>query len=64
MRLFDRAVLGAGPPPPSRLILPTIAEAWRTASLGAEWRIHAHGPPEGHAGGFGEPTCRDCHSEN
>ena len=63
MRLFDTAVL-AGRTALSVLIVPTMAAARRTASLGAEWRIHAHGSPEGHAGGFGEPTCRDCHSEN
>ena len=65
MRLFGRSVLGGETAPGlSILILPTIAEAWRTASLGTEWPIHADGPPEGHTGGFGEPTCQDCHSEN
>lgn len=63
MRLFDRAVLIGGTSL-SVLIVPTIAEAWRTASLGAGWLIHADGPPEGHTGGFGESTCQDCHSEN
>ncbi len=46
MRLFDRAVLIGGTSL-SVLIVPTIAEAWRTASPGAEWLIHADGPPEG-----------------
>ena len=26
-------------------------------------RPHAEGPPNGHTGGFGEPTCQACHSE-
>ena len=65
MRLFGRSVLwGETAPGILILILPTIAEAWRTASLGAEWRIHADSPPERHTGGFGEPTCQDCHCEN
>ena len=25
--------------------------------------MHAEGPPLGHTGGFGEPTCRICHAE-
>jgi hypothetical protein len=26
-------------------------------------RPHAEGPPPGHTGGFGEPTCQACHTE-
>jgi hypothetical protein len=25
--------------------------------------IHVDGPPTAHTGGFGEPTCRDCHAD-
>lgn len=25
-------------------------------------RVHAEGPPPGHTGGFGEPSCRECHA--
>ncbi len=25
---------------------------------------YSEGPPAGHTGGFGEPTCRQCHSDN
>jgi len=25
--------------------------------------VHEEGPPPGHTGGFGEPTCQECHSE-
>lgn len=31
------------------------------ASATAAW--HAEGPPAGHTGGFGEPTCQACHAE-
>ncbi len=33
---------------------PTVHHAFTT---------HAYGPPAAHTGGFGEPTCRECHSE-
>jgi len=26
--------------------------------------VHANGPPPGHTGGFGEPTCLECHVGN
>ena len=26
-------------------------------------RVHLQGPPAGHTGGYGEPTCRQCHTE-
>lgn len=26
-------------------------------------RVHLGGPPSGHTGGFGEPTCQACHTE-
>ncbi|HXF95129.1 MAG TPA: choice-of-anchor V domain-containing protein [Gemmatimonadales bacterium] len=41
-------LVGAGPWPP-------VAPAGRP---------YADGPPPGHTGGFGEPTCTACHAEN
>jgi hypothetical protein len=29
-----------------------------------ERRTNIEGPPDAHTGGFGEPTCRECHGEN
>ena len=35
---------------------------WAAAADGAARpALHADGPPPGHTGGFGEPTCRECH---
>jgi hypothetical protein len=31
---------------------------------GAAARAHREGPPPGHTGGFGEPTCHTCHFDN
>ena len=28
------------------------------------WAAHADGPPPGRTGGFGEPTCQECHTGN
>ena len=33
------------------------------AQTGGGTLVHAEGAPPGHTGGFGEPTCRSCHSE-
>lgn len=44
-----------GPRPTARTVRGSI-----TRSAGA---AHAAGPPPGHTGGFGEPTCQSCHSE-
>jgi len=41
------------------LLLPTAA--FRGA---VERRAHVEGPPDAHTGGFGEPTCQECHGEN
>lgn len=37
------------------------ALAWAGAPAVAAW--HVEGPPAGHTGGFGEPTCQACHTE-
>ncbi len=37
------------------------AGALGLSGTGAGVSSHPHGPPIGHTGGFGEPTCRACH---
>ena len=41
--------------------LPLSALVERGSRGGA---AHADGPPAGHTGGFGEPTCQECHQGN
>jgi len=38
------------------------AGALEVSGTGAGVPLHPHGPPIGHTGGFGEPTCHACHS--
>lgn len=37
--------------------------SWGRAAPPAPAAVHASGPPAGHTGGFGEPTCQQCHTE-
>lgn len=45
------------------------APAWSALCLGAYFAVavagagNTAGPPPGHTGGFGEPSCRDCHDD-
>ncbi len=34
---------------------------WLLAHAAGQPSVHAAGPPLAHTGGFGEPTCRECH---
>ncbi len=37
------------------------AAGQRSVHAAGQWSVHAAGPPLAHTGGFGEPTCRECH---
>lgn len=45
------------------MIAGALASAGASASPDRPAPVHAEGPPLGHTGGFGEPTCRVCHAE-
>lgn len=36
---------------------------WGSGAPPSPSRVHLAGPPAGHTGGFGEPTCQACHAE-
>lgn len=40
-----------------------MAGGWRLAAPPARAVVYASGPPAAHTGGFGEPTCQQCHTE-
>lgn len=42
---------------------PLQAVGTAAASPAVAVRAHAEGPPAGHTGGYGEPTCRACHTD-
>lgn len=50
------------PVPPAEASVPAAAST-PVAWTGPVLRVHAEGPPPGFTGGFGEESCRSCHSE-
>lgn len=56
MNTLSRAVLVSG------AALVTFLVSRVPASVGRPVASHADGPPVAHTGGFGEPTCRECHA--
>ncbi len=57
MNTLSRAVLFSGAALVTFLVSHVLASVGRPAAA-----RHADGPPVAHTGGFGEPTCRECHT--
>lgn len=49
---------------PRRAPAAVVLLAWGSLMVGGGRALpHADGPPPGHTGGFGEPTCQACHAD-
>ncbi len=55
-------LLAAGPAL-TTIIVSALQSSMPPIRASMDVMLHEEGPPLGHTGGFGEPTCQECHSE-